>query len=210
MTEYPKLIDGFRAFLGTTHREQKDLIEHSVQQKVTPTTLFITCCDLRISPDTITSARPGELYVVRNMAGLVPPNDHKYSVGAMAAIEYAVTDLEVENIVVLGHVQCDAVKQLLASKKSKKHSESVNAWFAIAEEVKEAVHSQMQAQSSHAQEHACEQEVVVLSLRNLLAYPWVKKRVDKGKLKVYGWHFNLSEGILMNIDPNTGMFEPVG
>lgn len=210
MTDVGTLINGFRTFKATEYQRFKDLIAHVVQLEIKPKTMFICCSDLRIPPGKIFSSNPGELFIVRNLGALVPP----YRIGevsdAMAAIEYGVGTLEVDNVIVMGHAYCDAMKRFFYHQEEDRNvSEAVNHWYGMAKAAKEAVLKQLPDKPPLEQELAFEQEVILSSLKNLLAYPSVSKRVKNKSLQLYGWLFNIKEGMLAAFDPRTRSFQPV-
>lgn len=212
MTEVSKLISGFRVFKSTTYLEKKDIINHLLEQGQKPSTLVISSCELRISPAELFATSPGELYVVNNLGALVPKYDTNGAHGILSAIEYAVEDLEVENIIILGHAKCNAIKMLISDhniNNDKEISQSMHAWLDVAKEAKEAVQEELPDKSVEEQQESCEFESLVISLKNLINYPYIKKRVAKKKLNVCAWHFNIESGNIMTFDPNTGYFEPV-
>lgn len=211
MNGYEKLISGFRDFKATTYQNYKDLVVHLVRQGQKPNTLVICCCDLRISPDNIVSCNPGDLYVIRNVAGLVPKYDEGGSNGTIAAIEYAVNNVGVENIVVLGHAHCDGIKKLMIDDKiSKDSKDPVASWLSIALDAKNAVLEQVQDKSDDEKARVCEMESVLISLKNLLGYPFITDKAKKGQINLFGWHFDIEQGELVAFDPRTKFFEPVG
>lgn len=211
MTNFGKLISGFRIYKATIHEEKKSVIRHVLRQGLRPTTLFIACCDLRISPDNLFSSNPGDLYTIRNIGGFVPPYSNSGANGVMAAIEYAVSDIYVENIVVLGHAKCEAIKCLMSNNhNTDRESKNIGAWLSIADKAREAVLKHMAKKDRDEQEKACEQEAIILSLQNLINYPFIKKRLDEDNLGVFGWHFNIEEGMLKGFNPETGYFEALG
>lgn len=212
MTDVGKLISGFRVFKATNFQQQKDLIGHLVRQGQKPSTMFISCVDIMISPTGIFSTNPGELYIINNIGGLVPKYATTGVHGIMSAIEYAVKDLEVENIVVLGHAKCDSIKMMMSDKFASSTdglSESMKKWLSIAGEARDAVKKEMSDKSEEEQQSACEHESIIISLRNLMTYPYITQRMQVDKLNIFGWHFDVESGDIMAFDPDTGFFEPI-
>ncbi len=211
MPDIGKMVSGFRVFKSTTFPEQQDIIRHFIDQGQKPTTMFISCVDLRIPPAMLFATNPGELYVVNNIGGLVPKYNSTGVHGITAAIEYAVTGLEVENIVVLGHAKCNSIKMMMSDEFDKTDglSESMRTWLSIASEARDAVKAEMSESSIEEQQAACESESLVISLRNLMTYPYIAQRMEEDKLNIFGWHFNIEEGEIMAFDPDTGFFEPI-
>lgn len=210
MTSFSQLVSGFRTFKATGYEERHDLIQHLIRQGQKPSTLMIASCTLRVSPDILFGCNPGDLFVLRNLGGLIPPNDSSESHGMIGTVDYAVDILEVENIVVLGNARSECVHALLAGEEQwGRYSESLKTWLKIAEPAAKAVREQMAEKSEEEQRLALEQELVILSLKNLLSYPSVKERIDKGKLNLFGWHFDIEHGFLTGFNPETASFEPL-
>ncbi len=211
MPNIGKLISGFRVFKATTFERQKDIISHLVRQEQKPSTMIISCADIRIAPADIFATNPGELYIVSNVGGLVPKYDANGAHGIISAIEYAVKNLEVQNIVVLGHAKCDSIKMMMSDKFADKKglSESMKTWLSIAAEAREAVKTQMSNKSEEEQQTSCEHESVIVSLRNLVGYPYIIERIKDKKLNILGWYFNIEAGNIMAYNADTGFFEEI-
>lgn len=211
MPDISKLVSGFRVFKATTFPQKKDVIHHLVEQGQKPTTMVISCADLRLAPAELFATNPGELYIVSNVGGLVPKHDATGIHGILSAIEYAVTILEVENIVVLGHAKCDSIKMMMSEKlaSGKGISNSMKTWLSVASDARDAVKKEMSNKSEEEQQASCEQESLIVSLRNLAQYPYIKERMKANKLNIFGWHFNIESGEIMAFDPDTKFFEPI-
>ncbi len=212
MSEIGKLISGFRVFKATTFQQKKDVIGHQMAQGQKPSTMVITCSDLRLAPAEIMAANPGELYVVSNVGGIVPKHNANGVHGILSAIEYAVNDIQVDNIVVLGHAKCESMKMMMSEKFTATTgglSESMKIWLSVASEARDAVKGKMLDKGEEEQQVSCEYESIVISLRNLMAYPYIAKRMTEKKLNVYGWHFNIEEGKIMAFNLNSNLFEPI-
>lgn len=212
MPDFGKLLSGFRVFKATTFKEQQEMIVHLLRLGEKPTTLIVSCVDMRIAPQMLFSTNPGELYILTNVGGIVPKSDAIGVHGIMSAIEYAVTGLEVQNIIVLGHAKCDSIKMMMSDKFTSTTdglSESMKKWLTIASEARDAVKKELANKSPEEQQHACEHESIIVSMRNLLSYPYILQRMEQDKLNVYGWHFDLEEGKIVAFDPDTGFFEPI-
>lgn len=211
MPEVGKLISGFRVFKSTTFPRQKDVLHHLLEQGQKPTTLIISCCDIRIAPAEIFATNPGELYIINNIGGLVPKHGTKGVHGILSAIEYAVNELEVQNIIVLGHARCDGIKKMMSDKFVTNNglSESMKTWLSIASEARDAVKEQMAGKSEEEQQASCEQESIIVSMRNLISYPYIAKRMEEDKLNIFGWHFSVETGDIMAFNPDTKFFESI-
>lgn len=210
MPDAGKLISGFRVFKATSFEKQKDVIKHLLQQGQKPSTMIISCADIRISPGEIFSANPGDLYVINNIGGIVPKYSANGIHGILSAIEYAVTKLEVQNIIVLGHVKCSAIDLIMSdSSKESELSESMRTWLSVAKEACDMVKKEMSKSSLEEQKRACEKESIVVSLNNLMTYPYIVERMEQGKVAIFGWQFDIENGQILAIDPETGFFEPI-
>lgn len=211
MSSLQHLVTGYKTFKATTFSQKKNMIVHSMRQGIKPTTLCIACCDMRISPDALTSSNPGELYIIRNLGGFVPPYENVAAGAVTSAIEYALTVLKVENIIIISHDNCDGVHSLLTYKPSQeKKFDPMAGWLEVAKDAKAAVEKQLGSKTDEEKEVALEQETVLVSLKNILTYPWVKEGLSQNKLAVYGMHFNIISGELKCFNPATRMFELLG
>jgi carbonic anhydrase len=168
-----------------------------------PTTLFIGCSDSRLVPYLLTGAGPGELFMVRNVGALVPPccgtHDGGHH-GTAAAIEFAVLNLKVRHIVVCGHSHCGAIKALYED--ISPEARNLGAWLDLARE------AALPVQASPEALRRTEQRSVVLQLERLMAYPMVRSRVERGELKLYGWHYVIEDGEVHVFDVKLGRFVP--
>lgn len=206
-----KLLQGYityREDFYPTHAELlKNLAEHGQHPKVA----VIACCDSRVNPAMLTGSKPGDLFVIRNIASLVPPyvpSDKSNWHGTIAAVEYAVFGLEVEHIVVMGHAQCGGIHALLAESGVAKECEYVQSWMKIAAEAKQAAFCSC-CDSPEEQAKIAEQAAVKISLKNLMTFPWVQERVEQGTLELHGWYYNLAFATLTTYDERSDEFQAV-
>ncbi len=169
-----------------------------------PHSMVIACSDSRVDPAVIFGAGPGELFVVRNVANLVPPfsPDGAYH-GTSAALEFGVRVLQVSQVVVMGHAMCGGVSALLRGAPPEAR-DFMPAWMQIAAEARRRVLSCMPVEAA---QEACELETVRLSLANLMTFPWVAEAVEAGRLTLQGAHFGVASGRLMLLDAE-GRFAP--
>jgi carbonic anhydrase len=205
--EILRLMAGFRKF-----REKYFANEHPLYQKLTsgagqaPKTLIIGCSDSRVDPAIITSAHPGELFIVRNVANLVPPFEKKMGVhGVSAAIEFAVVNLKVENIIILGHRQCGGIRALMLDQQVQTGG-FVEQWMKVAKEAKQRVLKKHEGESEDALCRYCELESIITSLNNLRTFPFVKTAIDERNLSIIGIYFDLEVGQLLEYDEKAGQF----
>jgi len=191
-----RLLEGYRQFRDTEWPAEKARYEALAHWGQSPQHLIIACSDSRVDPQTVFCAVPGELFVIRNIAGLVPPYepDAHYH-GASAALEYGVRVLKIPNIVVLGHAQCGGVQAMVAG--APKTPDFVEPWMRMAEPILKNVPLGTVGQDLFTY---CETEVVKLSLANLMGFPWVADAVAAGTVRLQGFRFDISSGVLMQLD----------
>ena len=183
----------------------------ALQQGQNPKVLVIGCSDSRVDPAILTGCAPGELFVVRNVANLVPPCEcdiHRH--GVSAALEYAVCHLEVERIIILGHSGCGGIDALMHGIPDGRPAEFIGPWVKIAERAREQVLMELPGKDPATQSRACEQAAILVSLENLLTFPWISERVESGSLLLHGWYFDIGIGQLYSYVPETAGFEPLG
>jgi carbonic anhydrase len=192
-----RLLEGYRRFRAKTWPAERDRYETLARAGQNPETLVIACSDSRVGPETVFGARPGELFIVRNVAGLVPPYspDSGYH-GTSAALEYAVRVLKVARIVVLGHAQCGGVRALVEGA-PKEARDFVEPWMKIAESVLHKHHAH--AGGADLLER-CEAGVVRLTLDNLVTFPWIGEAAAAGRLGLHGFQFDIHTGVLKRMD----------
>ncbi|MGH8526999.1 MAG: carbonic anhydrase [Gammaproteobacteria bacterium] len=204
------LVEGYRRFRTTRFAEARELYQRLGSRGQSPKTLIIACCDSRVDPATITDAGPGELFVVRNVANLVPrfaPDGHHH--GTSAALEFAVRRLEVEDIVVMGHAQCGGARTLWDQKNDvAPDTDFIGAWVSIAYEARASVQERYAHASLEEQLIQLEHELVRLSLRNLMSFDWIRSRLERRALALHGWYFGIASGVLHVMDAETGEFRP--
>ncbi len=205
-----RLIAGYKQF-RKKHFEDIKTFDDLVQNGQSPNTLVIACSDSRVDPAILTNCDPGELFVVRNIANLVPPfeGDSKHH-STSAALEYGVLSLEVSNIIVLGHSYCGGIRALMEAPENEKPSDFLDTWIDIAKPAKERVLRQRTDSSLDKQTNQCEKESLLISLKNLTTFPWINERVLKGKLFLHAWYFDLETGMMEGYQPATGDFIPLG
>jgi carbonic anhydrase len=207
MEDIVKLVKGFKQFQERYFGEERSLFA-SLNREQKPKTLVIGCSDSRVDPAILTGCAPGELFVVRNVANLVPPCEHDGAYhGVSAALEYAVCHLEVEHIIILGHSGCGGIRALLEGTPPEKSGEYIRKWVGIAEHARDTVMRQMAHKPAHTRAQACEQISILISLENLLTFHWLRERVEAGVLFLHGWYVDISTGNLFCYLPASGRFE---
>jgi carbonic anhydrase len=191
------LLDGHTRFRQGYWRRHKNRFFALAKEGQAPSTMVIACADSRVAPELIFDVAPGEIFVVRNVSNLVPPyapdtGNH----GTSAALEFAVTMLEVNTIVVLGHSQCGGIRALVEGPKAR-HGDFIDSWMAIAQAARARVCDAPEAPAEFSKLcDQCERESIRVSLANLMTFPWVAARVTAGGLTLAGLHFNVQTGKL--------------
>ncbi|HEY4124052.1 MAG TPA: carbonic anhydrase [Rhizomicrobium sp.] len=196
-----KLIAGYRAFMANRWPEERAHYADLSKKGQNPDYLVIACSDSRADPATIFGAGPGELFVIRNVAAIVPPYEEGGGYhGTSSAIAFAVLQLNVKYIVVMGHAQCGGV----AAARDMRSAEStpfLGSWIKLLEPAVEKCHGHDQID--------LERETIRLSLERLMTFPFIAERVKQGALSLQGARFGIADGKLEVLDPASGKFETV-
>lgn len=204
-----ELLEGYRRFRAERFATEAERWR-ALAQGQQPQTMVIGCADSRVDPATIFSAAPGELFVVRNVAALVPPFEESGTYhGTSAAIEFAVTGLGVRRIVVLGHGLCGGVAASLALADQQPVGRFIKPWVELLSQAREQVLLQVEASHSALRQKALERLAILASLRNLSSFPFVAEAVAEGRLELCGAWFSIAEGELHWLDRDRDVFEPV-
>jgi carbonic anhydrase len=201
------LIDGYRRFRASGWPEHRRLFKDLAARGQSPRAMVITCSDSRLDPQLIFGTAPGEIFVVRNVAALVPPyeQDSAYH-GTSAALEFAVRVLKVADIIVMGHAQCGGIGALLRGA-GPTGADFVQHWMEIANPARDRALAMTEGDAAKAQT-LCEHEAVKVSLDHLMTFPWIRERVDSGALKLHGWYFGIESGELLRLEKD-GKFRAV-
>jgi len=205
MASTQDLLAGFKRFQQEYFVDDSRLYA-SMKEGQPAKTLMVACCDSRVDPAILTDCNPGDLFIVRNVANLVPTceNDDHYQ-GISAALEFAVNSLNVENIIVMGHANCGGINALWEYDGSVT-SQFIQPWVSIAQRAKDKVKLQCSDQTLQQQLTACEHEAILVSLENLLSFNCVKERIEQGSLSLHGWYFDVRVGELESYQPELGKF----
>jgi carbonic anhydrase len=202
------LIAGYRRFRARRFREARDVFQR-LKDGQRPATMIIACADSRADPAMIFDAAPGELFVIRNVAALVPPYEETAGLhGVSAAVEFAVTQLRVKQIVVMGHGGCGGIAASLAAAADRPVGRFIAPWVEIASPARDAVLADNSIPRSDWQE-AVEHGAVGQSLDNLASFPFVREAMERGALNLDGAWFSIGRGELHWRDPASGTFSVV-
>jgi len=208
--EILKLIIGFRRFRDRYFSGEASIYTNKLAQGQNPKTLIIGCSDSRVDPAIIAQASPGELFIVRNVANLVPPYESANTGfhGTSAALEFAIEILKVENVVILGHRQCGGIRALMSGV-TKPEDSFVGRWMEIARPAKEKILRELPNEDFESQCRTCELEAIVSSIQNLKTFPFVQKAISDRDMKLYGIYFDLELGHLKEYDESLHAFRMI-
>lgn len=214
------LLAGIKRFRQRFYEENSALMKGLVENGQYPPALVISCSDSRVDPTLLTAAEPGQLFMVRNVANLVPPYDPSHAFdGAAAAIEYAVRDLKVDHIIILGHAHCGGIKAMLGAAGGQwPQRDFIGNWVSMALDASELSLSERDEQGQvrkvsleRLKENPglVERAAISGSIRRLKSYPWIKERLDAGNLQLHGWWFDLDSGDLWATEAGSEQLMPV-
>jgi carbonic anhydrase len=201
------LIEGFGAFRSRFFDEDPALFSDLVENGQHPKVAIVACADSRVSPSVLLQSPPGSLFVIRNVANLVPPPDAVRGNATIAGLEYAVLGLEVEHIVILGHSHCGGIHALVQGRDvTEQRFPHVTEWVSAFDGARQTALDKASAEGDAAVARCAEQAAIRASLGHLGAYPWVRERISDGRLALHGWYFDLAAGSLSGFDAAKGGF----
>jgi carbonic anhydrase len=201
-----RLMEGYQAFLDDRFARERQRYE-ALAEGQSPEIMVISCCDSRVSPEVVFDASPGELFVVRNVANLVPPYETggEYH-GTSAALEFAVQALKVKHIVVLGHARCGGIRAFADDSAPLSPGDFIGRWMNLVAPAAE----RMGPRTGTLDEYVTRLEFAAIenSLHNLMTFPCVRILTERGRLQLHGAYFGVATGVLQVRDPETGRFAP--
>lgn len=202
-------IEGFQRF-QTKYFSGEAALYGKLNNGQKPTTLLIGCCDSRVDPALLLDCDPGDIFVIRNVANLVPPcHQANHQQGVSAAIQYAVEALNVKRVIIMGHEKCGGIRALMQGYQPSRPLDFIGPWMKIVEPVKQQVLQQLVNCSVDDQNRACELGAVIMSLNNLRSFPWIAEREARGELALHGWYFDMSNGALLAYSERSDTFLPM-
>ena len=206
-----RLIEGVHKFRSDQFGNYRKLFRKLSQEGQNPHTLFITCSDSRVLAELITQSKPGDLFVVKNVGNIVPPSSVMGDTNSTAAaIEFAVENLRVSDIVICGHSQCGAISALLDPSRVSQSAPHLRDWLKLAAPVLETLKKDYaHLAEADAREDAASEENVLFGLDNLHSYACVQNRLGDGTLRLHGWFFKIATAELFAYDPETRQFSPL-
>jgi carbonic anhydrase len=212
MSSFPEnLSDRYRRFRHRHFVPHADDYEELATYGQNPEVMVISCCDSRVDPETIFSALPGELFVVRNVANLVPPYETggKFH-GVSTAIEFAALNLRVKHLVIMGHSGCGGVKAALdQSAAIQTEAQFISRWMSMLDDARLRVVSAHQMAPQAVKQALLEKEGIKTSIKNLRTFPFIRDLEDKGRLSLHGAYFDIATGTLSVLNHSRGEFFPL-
>ncbi len=211
MRDVPELIDGYHKFLETRYPQEAALYRALAVGGQEPKTMVIACCDSRADPSAIFNAKPGELFIVRNVANLVPPHEPYGDYhGTSAALEFAVEGLMVETILVMGHARCGGIRAFLDGLYEPTDEPGfIDRWMSLLNPARNEALRDVGEEVIEKQQEALEHAAIRHSLENLQTFPCIKRRLADGSLRLRGAYFDIADGRLLALDPVTNKFVSV-
>ncbi|MFJ6324555.1 MULTISPECIES: carbonic anhydrase [unclassified Rhizobium] len=209
MQSFPDtLLNGYRNFMSGRYVDERERYRTLAELGQNPSTLVIACCDSRAAPETIFDAGPGELFVIRNVANMVPPYEPDGNFHATSsALEFAVLSLKVSDIVVMGHGRCGGIRAALdPNAEPLSPGDFIGRWMALLKPAAEQIQSN-DIMTQTERQTALERISIRNSLDNLRSFPEIKAREEEGKLNLHGAWFDISTGELWVMDPQTRDFK---
>ena len=207
-----ELETGFKNFRATYFEKKSKILQQLAEKGQSPKTMVICCSDSRVEPSILFGTGPGDLFIVRNVANLVPPYTCKNSVSTGAALEYAVKNLKVKDIVVLGHAHCGGVAALCKQINNKKagitdqSTDFIESWVDIAKPALSKVDFDDKKENVEVNS---ERAVVVHSYNNLLTYPWIYDAINKKAIEIHAWWLDFKSVTLWKKAEGSNAFMPM-
>jgi carbonic anhydrase len=204
-----RLIDGYAAFAAGRLQAEQYRYRDLAERGQTPEIMVIGCCDSRVSPEVIFDAGPGELFVVRNVANLVPPFETGGTYhGVSAALEFGVGVLKIKHIVILGHAHCGGVRAYAEDAAPISPGDFIGRWMSLMEPAAAKVGARGDLPRAEYLERM-EKASIVNTLDNLMTFPRLRKLIERGSVTLHGAYFGVAAGELSVLDRTTGEFRPV-
>ncbi len=202
-----RLLSGYQAFVGDRLVRERERYEALAEKGQSPEIMIIGCCDSRVSPEVIFDASPGEMFVVRNVANLVPPYEPNGEYhGTSAALEFAVQALKIKHIVVLGHARCGGIRAFADEAEPLSPGDFIGKWMSLIAPAAERAGPPSGDRAAYLAK--LELASIENSLRNLMTFPCIRVLVEKGRLALHGAYFGVATGTLLLRDPDSGEFHP--
>ena len=204
-----KILDGIVEFRKNDFEEHRSLFK-KISREQNPHTLFIGCSDSRVVPSLITKTLPGELFIIRNIANIVPPwRESGEYLATTSAIEYAVIKLNVENIIICGHSNCGGCSALYLEKEELDKIPHTKKWLSLAFSAKEHVENILLDNDFAAREWLTEQANILEQMKHFLSWPFIAEKYKQGTLQLSGWHYIIETGEIFSYNKEKKFFEKI-
>lgn len=203
------LILGYKEFQVSYFNENNSLYQKLSTDGQNPKAMVIACSDSRVDPAVVLNCQPGDLFVVRNVANLVPPyeEDNTYH-GTSAALEFAICGLSVEHIIVFGHTQCGGIRSMIENPCV--HQKSfLTKWMQLAKPAHHIIEDNYTELPNDQKINICSQYAIINSIKNLKTFPWIEERVKQNLLSIHGWVFDIKTGTIKAYDYEKHVFQPL-
>lgn len=193
---YEDILRGYQQFREKYTTGDNSIMKFLADYGQNPQVMVIACCDSRVDPALILQCDPGELFVVRNVANIVPPYEKDaMHHGTSAALEFGVCYLNVKHLIILGHSQCGGINALL-NESSLHQNDFISNWVSLIKS----------PHSSHPDQEACAKEALIQSKSHCMTFPWIKKDILENKLKIHLWYFDIKSGQIYAYDETKKIF----
>lgn len=204
-------MEGYQKFRADHFGAGDTFYADLVQQGQQPKALIIACSDSRVDPALVMNCQPGDVFVVRNVANLVPPYEQDYSYhGTSAALEFGVTVLKIPHVILFGHTMCGGIQSLFDHSIEKRENLGIlTKWMELAQPAHDRVEDEHTHLPMTEQVVLCGKYSLVNSLKNLKTFPWIQEGLAQGSLGVHAWNFNMSDGIIEAYDETSQQFRPI-
>lgn len=201
-----KLIAGYRRFRAGTYQANQKLYEDLATRGQKPETMIIGCSDARVDPAINFDTGPGDVFMVRNVAAVVPPyNPDGDRHGTSAALEFAVRSLEVPNIAILGHAKCGGIRALVEGEPGEPHkTDFIESWMSVAAPARKVAYARAESENKAGDTahvcRLCEMANVRIGIANLRTFPWIAEREAQGRIELHGLYFDITKGDLFRLN----------
>lgn len=197
--EINDLVKGYKRFRQNYFGKNKNLYQDLVKLGQNPKILIISCSDSRVDPSIVLNCQPGDLFVIRNVANLIPAfeSDNAFH-GTSAALEFGINILKIKHIIIFGHSLCGGINALLSQNLSDKKS-FIAKWMQLAIPAKKIIEEKYADETLENKTNICSQLSIINSIENLKTFDWVKDKLNKD-LFIHGWYFDLKSGIIQTLD----------
>lgn len=196
-----KIMLGYQAFREKYAHGDQSVMQYLHTYGQQPKIMVVACCDSRVDPALILQCDPGDLFVVRNVANIVPPfeKDDAHH-GTSAALEFGICFLQVKHLILLGHSQCGGIQALLNSQKSNTHKDDfITNWVSVIKHAGDEVHDL----------DSCAKHALNQSYKNCLSFPWIKERTNQDLLRIHLWYFDIKTGQICNYHTDENVYMPL-